>query len=298
MLFMEYIYLIAAVGFMSTSSVFGGFYTRRTKEYKEPIPLYNAAEALSCLLAWAILYAFNFSFALKVLLYSLAMGASFTCCKIGTVNALRTGPVALTSLVNALSLIGATVWGFIFWGAKVTPFAVAGILLVAVALALCLYGGKETKAAGNETGGINLKWLLFVGMSFFGNTASTIVQRTQQTAFGGEHGEMLMFFAVSISAAVCGVFYARSDKTDSVTLLKEAGAFPVAAGVGNVLLNLFVMLLATSRLSSSVIYPTICIGGLSLTILFSLFAFKERLKRWQWLGIAVGAIAVILLNLG
>lgn len=297
---MDYLYLIASVGFMSTSSIFGGFYTRRTKDKKAPVPLYNVIEAISCFFVWAILYAVNFTFEPKVLLYSLAMGACFTCCKIGTVNALRTGPVTLTSLINSLSLIGATIWGFIFWGAKVTPFAIVGILLVAVALALCLYGGKDEHKDGEENGTnkISLKWLLFVGMSFFGNMASTIIQRTQQTAFDGEHGNMLMFFSLIISVAVCGVFYGRSDKTDSVSLIKTSGAFPVAAGVGNVLLNLFVMLLATSSISPSIVYPTICIGGLSLTILTSLVVFKERLKWWQWIGIAIGATAVVLLNLG
>ena len=295
---MDYIYLIVSVGFSSTTSIFGGFYTRRTKDKKAPVPLYNVVDAISGFLVWAILYAVNFTFEPKVLLYSLAMGASFTCCKIGAVNALRSGPVTLTSLISSLSLIGTTIWGFIFWGAKVTPFAIVGILLVAVALALCLYGGKEETVEEDDTNKISLKWLLFVGMSFFGNMACTIIQRTQQTAFDGEHGNMLMFFTLIISVAVCGVFYGRSDKTDSVSLIKSSAAFPVAAGVGNVLVNLFVMLLATSSISPSVVYPTICIGGLSLTILTSLLVFKERLKWWQWIGIAIGATAVVLLNLG
>jgi uncharacterized membrane protein len=58
-----------------------------------------------------------------------------------------------------------------------------------------------------------------------------------------------------------------------------------------------VMLLATSILSPSLVYPAISVGGLVLVAIFSLFVFKEKLKWWQWVGIVLGTIATALLSI-
>ena len=71
----------------------------------------------------------------------------------------------------------------------------------------------------------------------------------------------------------------------------------MGTGLFNLILNLFVMLMATSSLSPSLIYPTISIGGLMIVTLFSLFAFRERLRASQWVGVALGITSVLLLSL-
>jgi drug/metabolite transporter (DMT)-like permease len=63
------------------------------------------------------------------------------------------------------------------------------------------------------------------------------------------------------------------------------------------LLNYFVILLAATSLSPSLIYPVIGVGSLAVVIMFSLFAFKEKLKWWQWLGLGIGAVATLLLSI-
>ena len=108
---------------------------------------------------------------------------------------------------------------------------------------------------------------------------------------------MLMVFASFISLAVFFAVFMVKGRKNAKTLIKRSWHFPVFAGLCNVALNVFVILLATSELSPSLIYPTIGVGGLIVVILFSLFAFKEKLKTLQWIGIFIGAIATILLSL-
>ena len=79
-------------------------------------------------------------------------------------------------------------------------------------------------------------------------------------------------------------------------LIRRTGWIPVVAGICNVMLNLFIMLLATTILSPSLIYPVIGVGALMVVALISLFYFKERMTKTQWLGIAFGSIAVVLLS--
>jgi multidrug transporter EmrE-like cation transporter len=106
----------------------------------------------------------------------------------------------------------------------------------------------------------------------------------------------MMFLATGLSAATACILYATKKKVNAKLILKRSWYFPVLAGSLNAVLNLFVILLATSTLSPNLIYPVLSIGGLMLTILVSAFIFKEKLRWWQWIGIAVGIVAILLLS--
>ena len=128
------------------------------------------------------------------------------------------------------------------------------------------------------------------------NAGCAIVQRSQQNAFGGKHGSMLMFFAMGISIIICSVLYFKSDRTDTPRMLKKVSYIPVIGGISNLVLNIMVLKMATTELSPSLIYPVIGVGGLSVVTLASLFLFKERLGWWQWVGILTGAVAIAVLS--
>lgn len=288
---MSYLYLALSVFMNASSSVFGKYYNRKNAEKTDPLPLYNFLLLLSVFVGWGVLFAFNFSFDARVLPYSAAFALSYTVCNLGIISALKYGPASLTSLFISLSLILVTIWGFIFWNAELTVLVGIGLVLVAVSIFLCLSGDKKDEKKAS------VKWLLFVLLACFGNAGCSIIQRTQQTAFGGKHGEMLMVFASFISLAVFFTVFMIKGRTNAKMLIKRSWYFPVSAGICNVLLNLFVILLATSELSPSLIYPTIGVGGLAVVMVFSVFAFKEKLKPLQWIGIVFGAAATILLSL-
>ena len=288
---MPYLYLIGAVGFVSSANIVASFYNRK---HGDKTTLYNLVYAIAVWLIWTVLYAFNFSFDAQVLWYSLGFGISYAVGVIGLVYALK-GPVALTSLFVQMSLIGTTTWGFLFWDSKFTAPVGVGLALVVVSLFLCLYKGKKKEGEENKFSWV---WLISAICAFVGNAGCTIIQRSQQTAFDGQHGEMLMSFATLVSLLVSLVLYLRGDKTGHTRVLRSpAIAYPIAGGLSNLLLNICVMKLATSVLSPSLIYPVIAVGGLAVVTLFSLFVFKEKMRWWQWLGIAIGAVAVALLSL-
>ena len=99
------------------------------------------------------------------------------------------------------------------------------------------------------------------------------------------------------SALVCLGFYLKSDKKDSVPLLRNCGWLPILAGAGNIFLNLLVMRLALTHLSPGLIYPVLSAGGLMVVTLFSIVLFREKLRKRQWIGIGTGALAIVLLSL-
>ena len=69
------------------------------------------------------------------------------------------------------------------------------------------------------------------------------------------------------------------------------------AGSFNVLQNLLVIILASTTLPTSVTYPVLAVGYLALTSLGAKLFFKERLSLKQWIGLAVGAAAVVVLSI-
>ena len=291
---MPYLFLVISVFCMASSSVCGGYFNRRTANNKDQTALFNFIRTLCMLIFYCVYYAFDFSFDPKVLLYSLAIGVGFSLCTVAYIYALKNGTVALTSLVFQSSLIGVTIWGLIFWNAPLTVTVGLGIGLVAVGLALCILSPKKAEEK-NKT--VSFKWFLWAFLAFLGNAVSTIAQREQQIAFDGKHGSMLMVFALLIATIFCFILFLKSDRSESKLVFKKHWAFPVSAGIMNALLNVFVIILATSELSPSLIYPVLAVGGLMVSMLFSLFAFKEKLKWWQWVGFLIGAVAIALINL-
>ena len=288
---MPYIYLILCVLTSASSSILGKIFNKKSDGAEASTEAYNFFQLTSIFLCWGLLYAFDLTFEFSVLWYSLLFAICYTVCNICLIKALKYGPAMLTSLFIGLSLILTTIWGFIFWDASLSVFVIIGIIFVAVSIYLCLYTGKKDEK------GFSWRWLVYVLLAFVGNAGGTITQRTQQVEYNGQYGNMLMFFATMLSALICAIIYFKKNKSTVKAKTKHIFGVPVIAGVCNVMLNVFVIMLATSKLSSSLIYPVIGVGGIGVVVIFSLLVFKERMYWWQWIGIGMGSIAIALLSI-
>lgn len=302
---MSYMYLIVAVLLNTTSSIFGKVYNRKNENLKSADIVYNLVFMICACVFWAILYLTHLDFDPGVLKYSFAFALSYIVCNVALIKALKHGSAALTSLFMGLSLIITSVWGLIFWGQKATAAVIIGLIMVVVSITLCLNPQKSQK--------FSIKWVVFALLAMAGNAGCAIVQRTQMVKFDGEYSNMMMFFATFISAFTYSLItvitsfanrkhnYEKTEMTSVKTTHKEKKVrmlwIPSVAAACNVLLNLFVMLLALTELSPSLIYPVLSAGGISLVTVYSLIVFKERMKLVQWIGIVVGIAAVVMLSL-
>ena len=287
----DYIYLICAVVVTATLSIFGNFYNKKTEGVKDASTLYTLLLMGGVFAFWLVSFLFDLQANVEVIGYSLLFATFYTLCNVGLISALRTGPLVLTSLLLQLSTIGIGIWSFIFWGVSITPLVIVGLVLVIIALCLCLWTGKSSEEK------INPKWILYVLMVCIGNAGCGITQRTQQMRFDGKYGSFLMLVAMGISFIISLVAFLRNKPTYDKKIIQQTGFLPVLAGISNGLSNLFVIVLATSSLSPSLIYPVIAIGGLMLTTICSAFIFKEKMHWWQWVGVLVGSIAVGVLSI-
>lgn len=288
---MAYLYLISTVFLSASTSIFGKAFNRKNEGYKDVSIFYNLLMMISVFSGWGILFLTDLSFNADVLWYSVIFAIGYTTANVGIINALKYGPATLSALLTSLSLILVTIWGFIFWGDTISAAVLIGLVLVVLSITLCIY----TKEKDDKS--ISGKWIFYISLAFLGNAGCSITQRTQQVNFNGEYGNMLMFFATGLSLIASLVLYLRSNKSDSKIIFKKTGYIPILAGIGNLIMNVFVMLLATSSLSPSLIYPVIGVGALAVVTVFSLLVFKERMYPWQWLGVVLGAVAVALLSI-
>jgi drug/metabolite transporter (DMT)-like permease len=291
---MPYLYLVSAVVLMSILNILGAGFNRTQTGKGNVTPLYNLLLVGAAFCTWAVIYAFDFSFEVKVLPYSILFGVCYAGIAISLIKALGAGPTLLTSLLQQLSLIGVSVWGFAFWGtwdAEKAPLVLTGLALVVVSLVLSLYSGEKSDKK------VTWKWIGYAAVMFVVTAGCSIVQKAQQIAFDGKHGAMLMFFGVLVAVLLCFVNFLIGEKPNVRQTVKIALPYSVGAGTSSALGNLFVILLATSRLSPNLIYPTLAVGCLAVTSIACVVLFKEKFAWWQWIGVFVGAVAVALLSI-
>lgn len=286
----DYLILITTCFMVASAGLLGGVFTQKHGEKKGATPFYTLFYMIAALLGWGILYAFNFSFEPGALLFSLLFGVCFAGVNMTLILAVKSGPVSLTNLIVQLSLITTALWGIVFWGSEWNFTVAAGLILVAAALALIMV----QKGNGEK---ITLKWATYSFISFLFNAGCAISQKTQLIVYEGEHGIMTMFFAVAISALISLVWYLLDRPQDAKGMLRERGWSPILAGALNSLQNFSVVLLASSALSPSLIYPASAVGGIGINAIASCILLKERLSIRQWIGLILGAVAAVLLSI-
>ncbi len=291
---MPYILLVSAALFLSFCGIGASFYNRKNEGRHDTAAIYNFISLIAVFSLWLIKFLSNPEINLAVVPYSVLFAVGYTSAMIASVSAYREGSLVLSSLIMQLSMITTSIWGFFFWNSPVTPVIILGLLFVVITLWLCLYTGKRKD---NEKIKITPKWIFFISIYFVGNSLASTVQRSQQIDFNAAYGDFLMVVATGIGLAVCAVRYFRSDRTDTKVIVKETAYVPFIAGVLNFFINLIVITLASSTLSPTLIYPFIAVGSLALNTVVSLFVFKEKMRWWQWCGVAVGAVAIVLLSI-
>lgn len=288
----DYILLVCVVFANASLSLFNSFFQKKNDEKVGATQLYNLVMISSVFVTWSVIWALEGGFSLEVIPYSIILGVGYSAAIIGLFNAIKCGPVALSTLILQLALIATVIWGFFFWGSKVSLLVVIGLVLVAVALFFCIY----TK--GDSENRVSLKWILWVLVCFVGNSAASIVARTQQIDFGGRFKGQFIALATVITLVISIFMYAKSEKRHSAEMLKKSGYLPVASGVLNALYSVLILVLSTSRVVPvNLLYPTAGVGSIALVSLFAQFVLKEKMTNLQWTGLVIGAVAIALLSI-
>ena len=283
--------LVVSVILNASSSILGGFYNRRTAGLKGTSTLHTFIQEVTICAFWVVRFILDgCAMDVGVIPYIIGLSVCFFGAQIGFITALRTGSNLISTLLLQTSSILSTIYGFIFWGDTATFTIIAGLILVIIAIFLCLFNGKK------EDGKFSVTWLINILIVFVGNAGCGIIMKEQQIAFNDMYGPFLMMVTLAICAVFALVLWLMGDRSDTKAVLKKNWYFPVAGGLANGLMNLLGLITIT-KLPTAVVFPVKSVGALMLVTLCSAFIFKEKLRWWQWIGILVGSVAVVLLSL-
>lgn len=225
----------------------------------------------------------------EILPFALMFAAAYVSASVFNMLAIQTGSLSLTSLFLSYSLIIPTVYGLIFDGDEAGITLFLGLAFLALSIALINTKKGDTKITG--------KWVLFALLSFLGNGLCSTIQPEQTEIFGGKYDDSFMVIALVIVFVFNTVMMLIRERGEAAKLLKQGLPMMVGAGVLNGLVNMLTMVVTAAGVSKSLMFPLISAGGIVLTWVISLFFYKEKLTAKQNIGMVLGVISIVFLNL-
>ncbi len=257
---------------------------------KDAGTLFAGVSSLFAMLMFVIIEGGSFSFSWDFVPYSLGFAAAYGVCFVFDILALATGPMSMTLLIQAYSLLLPTFYGVLFLNEGIGLTFWIGILL----LALCLFLTYFEKNGNGEK--VTLKWLIFVSLAFLGNGMCSVVQRMQTEKLGEVYQNEFMIIALAVIVIAFLGFGLIKERGELPVFAKHGWYFGALYGILNGGVNFGVMVLST-KMPASIQFPLISAGSILASALFSVLLYKERLSIRQWIGFGVGILSVICLNL-
>ena len=235
----------------------------------------------------------GFSIPTELWWYGIAAGILYCSASFLTYVALQIGSYAMTMLILSYSVLMSIGYGLLFLNEQITAFILIGVLLMMISLYLVRV--KKEPSDDDEKKGISLKWLICVGAATVGSGMFGVVQRMQQIRFHNVCTNEFMVIALSFSAATLMAVAIWKNRKDVPCFIRHGVFLSMGAGVSNGLTNASVVLL--HMLMPISLSSPIRVGlKIVLSFLLSAFLLKEPFQKRQIFGVALGCVAVILLN--
>lgn len=277
----------------SSQDFFAKLYSDKTDR---GVFLFNALTAAASIIVFLISSKCQLTFDGETVIYALLFAVSFVMAVVGATWAVRYGPVSLTALIVAFSLVVPAVYGFVFCDEPISGFMSVGLGLLAVSLVLVnlVPQKKEEKKTAKFHYG---RWAVFAAVAFVGNGAASTVQKIQQDHCGEDFRDEFMILALALAFVgmmIC--FFLFEDFRDFGTVMKKGGLPALGRGLCNGVANLTSLILI-EMLPISLVYPIISAGGAVWAAGMSVLLFRERLTKAQWLGVGIGVVSLVFLNL-
>ena len=147
-----------------------------------------------------------------------------------------------------------------------------------------------------DTPKITWKWIVCIGISVVGSSMYSILARMQQLEFDNGCTNEFMIISLAFSAVILFVIGCIQEGKNIGYVLRYGMGWTFLAGSTNGLknsLSLWLNIIMPISISS----PVKAGVSILLSFLFSVFVFKEKMGKRQVVGVALGAVALVLLNI-
>jgi drug/metabolite transporter (DMT)-like permease len=199
--------------------------------------------------------------------------------------------VAVAALASRLSVAIPSLLAFVLYGDSLTVLKFAGLIAALLALYFCTAAEEGAAARGRL-----FQWMPIVVFATFGVYFSIL--KYLQTYYLDEssyHSYVMSGFAFAfVSSLVIGGARNVYSRLDFRPKHIVAG---IALGVINyVAVYALLQVLALKGWQSSQLYPIYSVGVVAVSTLLALIFFTEKLSKQKTIGLAIGVVAVALLN--
>ena len=227
--------------------------------------------------------------------YGIASGAFYCMASFLTYVAYGCGSFVLTNLFLSFSLLFSVGYGLFILHEPATPLTYVGLILMM--LSVFLVRGEKKKAADEQPRvKISFKWVICVSLSVIGAGMFGVMQKLQQVKFMKSCDNEFMIVTLGFSAVTLLIIGIIMNGKDLIYILHHGGIYASVAGISNGATNLL-NLVVNAMIPISIAAPTRSGVKIVISFLISLIIFKEKLSMRQTVGVIIGAIALILLNL-
>lgn len=255
----------------------------------------NAIIALFACAFFAVTDKGGFYFPLEMIPYALVNVVFYSCGFYFTFIAFKDGPFGLTRLIANFSLLLPIFYGIFFLNEPTGVFTYVGIVMIVAAMFMMNYQKKGSVTA-EQKGKVTLKWFIFIMISTISNGLISVVTRMQQIKFNdacSNEFQMLSVGGSFIFLAIVGLIH---DRKNLGYVLKKGTLYGAVAGILNGAKN-FTILFIYQHLPISTVSPLKAGLGMIASFLLSVIAYKEKYSVLQKIGVALGAVAVVLLTI-
>lgn len=194
----------------------------------------------------------------------------------------RKNGVVLSSVFMKLGLLVPMILSIFLFAEIPTGLQWAGFVLAVGAVILINY------RKGTSFSGFKLTLVLNLLASGCGDAMSKIFE-----VYGPEgYANQFLFYTFASALLLCIVLIlSKKERPDMHALL-----FGVLVGIPNFFSAKF-LLMALERLPAVIVYPTFSVATILMVTLAGIGLFKERLRKNQWIALAIILAALILLNI-
>lgn len=242
--------------------------------------LCKAGSAAILFLIWLI--GLNQGIHLKTLPWAAVYGVLLCISMHAGFQALSCGPMALTSILAAMSLVVPFLWGAFFWEEKLTLWSILGLCFLLCAI-LLIHFKKEGKFSG--------KWLLYCLITMITNGFCSVIQKYHQFAYPGH--SQVDFMLLSMATVTILLFLCLPLQKEKRISFSFTG---VSSGILNGLANFIILLLASNQ-AATTLFPMISACNVMAAWLCGILFFRDQIRKLQLAGLLCGIVGIVLMQI-
>lgn len=238
----------------------------------------------------------------ETLIFGILFGLGFMLTIIFYNLAISTGPLSYTAFYFAASMLIPTVTGVIAFNEAITVASIVAVILFLGAF----YFINVNPDPKNESTKKGDRWLLYCLLTFLLNGLLAVIQKFHQHQMEGTQssGLMLVGFCSAFVFYLLAylVQYATGKKHEKLTLSGESATLrhnvlPMVLLAATSLIGNIIMTFLSGVVPSAYLFPLVQGSVIVSITICSMLLFREKLTTYGKIGITLGVVAIVVINL-